>query len=401
MPGPRRFPIRGERNALDRVSGLPLRWGIPAGKTSSGWMPAGGGTTTPTPTGLAPGTAVVTTTGTYLVDAAGNLVPTGTLAAPANLRVTAASTSSLTVAWDAVAGATGYVVTLGGVEYARPSTASQVITGLAENTAYTVTVAATSSSSTVPTSSLSTRTTNAAPPAPAITLSTPGAGLIDVAWTVTPRPADFVRVEIYANGTFVTPATSSPVRLSGQSGTVTVGCRSVDSAGAVSTTTTATIAVPANVALTAPTASSSASIQNGQPARVPAFGADGDTGTYWLSGGRTLAGNVNYWQATMASTPVPKVVRVLPVVSCTVYVSLQATAGGAWQGSSSIPDDASTPGTAIPYVAAAGVTAGVWAEIPLPAVAVSSFVRISTIGNVAVAGYPQLRTGLYETQVLA
>ena len=91
-----------------------------------------------------------------------NVAKTTDPAAPSNLSATATSTS-ITLSWDAVTGATSYDVKLGTTETAAPSGTSHTFPNLTANTAYTLSVRARNSSGASPWSSLSPTTAPAAP----------------------------------------------------------------------------------------------------------------------------------------------------------------------------------------------------------------------------------------------
>ncbi|MFC5804098.1 alpha/beta hydrolase family esterase [Streptomyces formicae] len=85
----------------------------------------------------------------------------GSLPAPSGLTVTATTESSVSLSWNAVAGATSYRIYRGGSQAGAPSSAIFTDTGLAPGTAYSYTVAAVDGSGAVGASSTSVQATTA------------------------------------------------------------------------------------------------------------------------------------------------------------------------------------------------------------------------------------------------
>ncbi|SNX63708.1 chitinase [Streptomyces sp. TLI_55] len=105
----------------------------------------------------------------YGPDGGGGTDPTPTIpAAPAGLAVSGTSSSSVSLTWNTVSGATGYNVYRGGTKVTAVTGTSATVTGLAASTSYSFQVTATNSAGESPKSAAVTGTTTATPTGPAL-----------------------------------------------------------------------------------------------------------------------------------------------------------------------------------------------------------------------------------------
>ncbi|AZP20110.1 chitinase [Streptomyces aquilus] len=105
----------------------------------------------------------------YGPDGGGGTDPTPTVpAAPAGLAVSGTSSSSVSLTWNTVSGATGYNVYRGGTKVTAVTGTSATVTGLAASTSYSFQVTATNSAGESPKSATVTGTTTATPTGPAL-----------------------------------------------------------------------------------------------------------------------------------------------------------------------------------------------------------------------------------------
>ncbi|MDT7840961.1 chitinase [Streptomyces justiciae] len=105
----------------------------------------------------------------YGPDGGGGTDPTPTIpAAPAGLAVSGTSSSSVSLTWNTVSGATGYNVYRGGTKVTAVTGTSATVTGLAASTSYSFQVTATNSAGESPKSATVTGTTTATPTGPAL-----------------------------------------------------------------------------------------------------------------------------------------------------------------------------------------------------------------------------------------
>ncbi|MGW6793326.1 chitinase [Streptomyces chartreusis] len=102
-------------------------------------------------------------------DGGGGTDPTPTIpGAPGGLAVSGTSSSSVSLAWNTVSGATGYNVYRGGTKVTAVTGTSATVTGLAASTSYSFQVTATNSAGESPKSAAVTGTTKAGPVGPAL-----------------------------------------------------------------------------------------------------------------------------------------------------------------------------------------------------------------------------------------
>ncbi|MFH8701517.1 chitinase [Streptomyces chartreusis] len=102
-------------------------------------------------------------------DGGGGTDPTPTIpGAPGGLAVSGTSSSSVSLAWNTVSGATGYNVYRGGTKVTAVTGTSATVTGLAASTSYSFQVTATNSAGESPKSAAVTGTTTAGPVGPAL-----------------------------------------------------------------------------------------------------------------------------------------------------------------------------------------------------------------------------------------
>ncbi|OPG08821.1 chitinase [Streptomyces sp. GKU 895] len=105
----------------------------------------------------------------YGPDGGGGTDPTPTVpAAPAGLAVSGTSSSSVSLTWNTVSGATGYNVYRNGTKVTAVTGTSATVTGLAASTSYSFQVTATNSAGESPKSATVTGTTTATPTGPAL-----------------------------------------------------------------------------------------------------------------------------------------------------------------------------------------------------------------------------------------
>ncbi|KUN26117.1 chitinase [Streptomyces antibioticus] len=105
----------------------------------------------------------------YGPDGGGGTDPTPTVpAAPAGLAVSGTSSSSVSLTWNTVSGATGYNVYRSGTKVTAVTGTSATVTGLAASTSYSFQVTATNSAGESPKSAAVTGTTTATPTGPAL-----------------------------------------------------------------------------------------------------------------------------------------------------------------------------------------------------------------------------------------
>jgi hypothetical protein len=128
---------------------------------------------------------------------------------PAGLTATGTTSTSITLAWNAVAGATQYQVLLGGTQIGSSGTAGCTATGLSPSTAYTYRVIAQNSGGNSPESDPLTVTTQPPPPAPGTPSGLSAAAVsnvqINLAWGAVSGATSYI---VKRNGTSVgTPAT--------------------------------------------------------------------------------------------------------------------------------------------------------------------------------------------------
>ncbi|MBT1095401.1 chitinase [Streptomyces sp. Tu102] len=102
-------------------------------------------------------------------DGGGGTDPTPTIpGAPGGLAVSGTSSSSVSLAWNTVSGATGYNVYRGGTKVTAVTGTPATVTGLAASTSYSFQVTATNSAGESPKSAAVTGTTTAGPVGPAL-----------------------------------------------------------------------------------------------------------------------------------------------------------------------------------------------------------------------------------------
>ncbi|MEU6304249.1 chitinase [Streptomyces chartreusis] len=102
-------------------------------------------------------------------DGGGGTDPAPTIpGAPGGLSVSGTSSSSVSLAWNTVSGATGYNVYRGGTKVTAVTGTSATVTGLAASTSYSFQVTATNSAGESPKSAAVTGTTTAGPVGPAL-----------------------------------------------------------------------------------------------------------------------------------------------------------------------------------------------------------------------------------------
>ncbi|GAA3564682.1 chitinase [Streptomyces osmaniensis] len=102
-------------------------------------------------------------------DGGGGTDPAPTIpGAPGGLAVSGTSSSSVSLAWNTVSGATGYNVYRGGTKVTAVTGTSATVTGLAASTSYSFQVTATNSAGESPKSAAVTGTTTAGPVGPAL-----------------------------------------------------------------------------------------------------------------------------------------------------------------------------------------------------------------------------------------
>ncbi|MFG2551625.1 chitinase [Streptomyces sp. NPDC048581] len=105
----------------------------------------------------------------YGPDGGGGTDPTPTIpGAPNSLAVSGTSSSSVSLAWNTVSGATGYNVYRGGTKVTAVTGTSATVTGLAASTSYSFQVTATNAAGESPKSAAVTGTTTAGPVGPAL-----------------------------------------------------------------------------------------------------------------------------------------------------------------------------------------------------------------------------------------
>jgi len=105
----------------------------------------------------------------YGPDGGGGTDPTPTVpATPAGLAVSGTSSSSVSLTWNTVSGATGYNVYRSGTKVTAVTGTSATVTGLAASTSYSFQVTATNSAGESPKSAAVTGTTTATPTGPAL-----------------------------------------------------------------------------------------------------------------------------------------------------------------------------------------------------------------------------------------
>ncbi|MEU3611265.1 glycoside hydrolase family 18 protein [Streptomyces sp. NPDC006872] len=105
----------------------------------------------------------------YGPDGGGGGDPAPTVpSAPSGLSVSGTTSSSVSLAWNAVSGATGYSVYRGGTKVTAVTGASATVTGLAASTSYSFQVTATNAAGESVKSTTVTATTTAAPTGPAL-----------------------------------------------------------------------------------------------------------------------------------------------------------------------------------------------------------------------------------------
>jgi chitodextrinase len=125
------------------------------------------------------------------------------LTAPANLRVTGATLSSLSIAWDPVAGATNYHVFSGASAWTASPQPSATLTGLQAGTTYSITVRAFGASGSSPLSaplSASTPADTTAPSAPALSATALSPGVLRLSWTPSTENSSYVSYNVYLDG---------------------------------------------------------------------------------------------------------------------------------------------------------------------------------------------------------
>ncbi|MFF4273299.1 chitinase [Streptomyces sp. NPDC001536] len=105
----------------------------------------------------------------YGPDGGGGTDPAPTIpGAPGGLAVSGTSSSSVSLSWNTVSGATGYNVYRGGTKVTAVTGTSATVTGLAASTSYSFQVTATNSAGESPKSAAVTGTTTATPTGPAL-----------------------------------------------------------------------------------------------------------------------------------------------------------------------------------------------------------------------------------------
>ncbi|MER6181351.1 glycoside hydrolase family 18 protein [Streptomyces sp. NPDC001652] len=105
----------------------------------------------------------------YGPDGGGGTDPAPTVpGAPSGLAVSGTSSSSVSLAWSSVSGATGYNVYRGGTKVTAVTGTSATVTGLAASTSYSFQVTATNAAGESPKSAAVTGTTTATPTGPAL-----------------------------------------------------------------------------------------------------------------------------------------------------------------------------------------------------------------------------------------
>jgi chitodextrinase len=125
-------------------------------------------------------------------------------ATPANLRVTGTTLVSVSLAWDASAGATSYQVSREGLIYGMPAPqTSFTVDGLSPGTAYTFMVRASNSAgpSVWSTPLVASTITDSTPPdAPIVQGRALSPGTVELSWTESVDDLSFVSYNVYVNG---------------------------------------------------------------------------------------------------------------------------------------------------------------------------------------------------------
>jgi chitodextrinase len=126
------------------------------------------------------------------------------LTAPANVRQTGATFTSVTVAWDAVGGATSYSVFSNAASWTSATGTTATLNGLAAGTTYSITVRAHGPSGTSPLSTpvnASTLTDATAPTVPTgLTALALSPGVAQLTWNASSDDAGYVNYNVYVDG---------------------------------------------------------------------------------------------------------------------------------------------------------------------------------------------------------
>ena len=126
------------------------------------------------------------------------------LTAPANVRQTGATFTSVTVAWDAVSGATSYSVFTNASSWTSATGTSATLNGLTAGTTYSITVRAHGPSGTSPLSTpvnASTLADTTAPTVPAgLTAVALSPGVVRLTWDASTDNAGYVNYNVYVDG---------------------------------------------------------------------------------------------------------------------------------------------------------------------------------------------------------
>lgn len=138
--------------------------------------------------------------------------PAGAPTAPA-VQVTATTTSSITIAWDAVPTATGYAVTVNGTNVWSGTALTYQATGLQAGTSYTIGVTASNTAGTSQATIIAATTTTSAPPPP-VTGQSYWTSLYPVTHGVQLDPSGTKKAGI-PPGTVLTAATSNIITTPG------------------------------------------------------------------------------------------------------------------------------------------------------------------------------------------
>lgn len=190
---------------------------------------------------------------------------------PTNVRVAAATITSLTIAWDASAGATYYEVRIDGRAYNGSGAASYTFGGLTPGTTYAIEVRAWRTSPTAWTAPLLATTVadNVAPTAPVVSARALSPGMMEVTWTQAMDDNGYVGYNVYVDGKparSMLPHNVLPRYVTIQNlrslATYQVTVRAYDAAGNLSVPLNpVTLTMPAGTDTQAPTAPSNLRIQ--------------------------------------------------------------------------------------------------------------------------------------------
>jgi len=163
--------------------------------------------------------------GTYYADDVSLNGPGGTVApppTPTGLSVTGTSTSSVSLAWNASAGATSYTVRRNGANPVTVSGTSTMITGLTANTTYSFTVSAANSAGSSAQSaavSATTGSTTQVPPVPTgLAVSGATCNSVSLSWNASAGATSY---RVYRGTTLGTTVTSTSATVSGLSANTT------------------------------------------------------------------------------------------------------------------------------------------------------------------------------------